>query len=187
MPCCGGGVRRRRDSGGQVADWDRGKLSCSPAAARAQRLRHGCAAAQKGPLGQRADIPLRAEPSKAGELGPCPLGQQAVRSLRQPRLLKGLVHQAIERESMELGAVLLRAQGLQKPPAPGGTSGRHPVPGSKAKRVGDPTQRARDYLHKTGRFIVIGGIVSPVHDSYGKQGALPLPLFSLTPSPAPHF
>ncbi|KAB0405149.1 hypothetical protein E2I00_009193, partial [Balaenoptera physalus] len=30
--------------------------------------------------------------------------------------------------------------------------------------------RARDYLHKTGRFIVIGGIVSPVHDSYGKQG-----------------
>uniref|UniRef100_A0A8C5SK87 Nicotinamide/nicotinic acid mononucleotide adenylyltransferase 2 n=1 Tax=Laticauda laticaudata TaxID=8630 RepID=A0A8C5SK87_LATLA len=31
-------------------------------------------------------------------------------------------------------------------------------------------ERARDYLHKTGRFIVIGGIVSPVHDSYGKQG-----------------
>ncbi|GAB1285543.1 Nicotinamide/nicotinic acid mononucleotide adenylyltransferase 2 [Apodemus speciosus] len=30
-------------------------------------------------------------------------------------------------------------------------------------------ERARDYLHKTGRFIVIGGIVSPVHDSYGKQ------------------
>nr|XP_013811738.1 PREDICTED: nicotinamide/nicotinic acid mononucleotide adenylyltransferase 2 [Apteryx mantelli mantelli] len=29
-------------------------------------------------------------------------------------------------------------------------------------------ERARDYLHKTGRFIVIGGIVSPVHDSYGK-------------------
>uniref|UniRef100_A0A8B9DGS0 Nicotinamide nucleotide adenylyltransferase 2 n=1 Tax=Anser cygnoides TaxID=8845 RepID=A0A8B9DGS0_ANSCY len=28
---------------------------------------------------------------------------------------------------------------------------------------------ARDYLHKTGRFIVIGGIVSPVHDSYGKM------------------
>ncbi|KAF3823345.1 hypothetical protein GH733_010781 [Mirounga leonina] len=25
-------------------------------------------------------------------------------------------------------------------------------------------------MHKTGRFIVIGGIVSPVHDSYGKQG-----------------
>ncbi|RLW05920.1 hypothetical protein DV515_00005030 [Chloebia gouldiae] len=33
-----------------------------------------------------------------------------------------------------------------------------------------PGQRARDYLHKTGRFIVIGGIVSPVHDSYGKTG-----------------
>uniref|UniRef100_A0A8C5QJM3 Nicotinamide/nicotinic acid mononucleotide adenylyltransferase 2 n=1 Tax=Leptobrachium leishanense TaxID=445787 RepID=A0A8C5QJM3_9ANUR len=31
-------------------------------------------------------------------------------------------------------------------------------------------ERARDYLHKTGRFIVIGGIISPVHDSYGKQG-----------------
>ncbi|CAI9596601.1 unnamed protein product [Staurois parvus] len=32
------------------------------------------------------------------------------------------------------------------------------------------TERARDYLHKTGKFIVIGGIISPVHDSYGKQG-----------------
>ncbi|OCT82800.1 hypothetical protein XELAEV_18025334mg [Xenopus laevis] len=31
-------------------------------------------------------------------------------------------------------------------------------------------ERARDYLHKTGKFIVIGGIISPVHDSYGKQG-----------------
>lgn len=31
-----------------------------------------------------------------------------------------------------------------------------------------PLERARDYLHKTGQFIVIGGIVSPVHDSYGK-------------------
>lgn len=29
-------------------------------------------------------------------------------------------------------------------------------------------EKARDYLHKTGRFIVIGGIISPVHDSYGK-------------------
>ncbi|XP_059731328.1 nicotinamide/nicotinic acid mononucleotide adenylyltransferase 2 isoform X1 [Bos indicus] len=42
------------------------------------------------------------------------------------------------------------------------------------KRRGQGTKqfckRARDYLHKTGRFIVIGGIVSPVHDSYGKQG-----------------
>uniref|UniRef100_A0A8C5XII4 Nicotinamide/nicotinic acid mononucleotide adenylyltransferase 2 n=1 Tax=Microcebus murinus TaxID=30608 RepID=A0A8C5XII4_MICMU len=35
---------------------------------------------------------------------------------------------------------------------------------------GSGGKRARDYLHKTGRFIVIGGIVSPVHDSYGKQG-----------------
>ncbi|KAK2489837.1 hypothetical protein MC885_011820, partial [Smutsia gigantea] len=35
---------------------------------------------------------------------------------------------------------------------------------------GSEKERARDYLHKTGRFIVIGGIVSPVHDSYGKQG-----------------
>uniref|UniRef100_A0A3Q3VMM3 Nicotinamide/nicotinic acid mononucleotide adenylyltransferase 2 n=1 Tax=Mola mola TaxID=94237 RepID=A0A3Q3VMM3_MOLML len=31
-------------------------------------------------------------------------------------------------------------------------------------------EKAREYLHTTGRFIVIGGIVSPVHDSYGKPG-----------------
>ncbi|XP_061586899.1 nicotinamide/nicotinic acid mononucleotide adenylyltransferase 2 [Cololabis saira] len=31
-------------------------------------------------------------------------------------------------------------------------------------------EKAREFLHKTGRFIVIGGIVSPVHDSYGKPG-----------------
>ncbi|XP_041127286.1 nicotinamide/nicotinic acid mononucleotide adenylyltransferase 2-like [Polyodon spathula] len=31
-------------------------------------------------------------------------------------------------------------------------------------------EKARDHLHKTGRFIVIGGIISPVHDSYGKPG-----------------
>ncbi|KAI2667704.1 Nicotinamide/nicotinic acid mononucleotide adenylyltransferase 2 [Labeo rohita] len=31
-------------------------------------------------------------------------------------------------------------------------------------------KKAREYLHKTGRFIVIGGIISPVHDSYGKPG-----------------
>uniref|UniRef100_A0AAQ5ZVZ9 Nicotinamide/nicotinic acid mononucleotide adenylyltransferase 2 n=1 Tax=Amphiprion ocellaris TaxID=80972 RepID=A0AAQ5ZVZ9_AMPOC len=31
-------------------------------------------------------------------------------------------------------------------------------------------EKAREYLHKTGRFIVIGGIISPVHDSYGKPG-----------------
>ena len=30
------------------------------------------------------------------------------------------------------------------------------------------TEKAREHLHKTGRFIVIGGIISPVHDSYGK-------------------
>uniref|UniRef100_A0A3Q2GI12 Nicotinamide-nucleotide adenylyltransferase n=1 Tax=Cyprinodon variegatus TaxID=28743 RepID=A0A3Q2GI12_CYPVA len=31
-------------------------------------------------------------------------------------------------------------------------------------------EKAREYLHQTGRFIVIGGIISPVHDSYGKPG-----------------
>ncbi|XP_061549868.1 nicotinamide/nicotinic acid mononucleotide adenylyltransferase 2 [Phycodurus eques] len=31
-------------------------------------------------------------------------------------------------------------------------------------------EKAREYLHKTGRFIVIGGIISPVHNSYGKPG-----------------
>ncbi|CAM9585247.1 nicotinamide/nicotinic acid mononucleotide adenylyltransferase 2 [Lampetra fluviatilis] len=31
---------------------------------------------------------------------------------------------------------------------------------------------ARDYLHKSGRFIVIGGIISPVHDGYRKQGLI---------------
>uniref|UniRef100_A0A3Q3N6E7 Nicotinamide-nucleotide adenylyltransferase n=1 Tax=Mastacembelus armatus TaxID=205130 RepID=A0A3Q3N6E7_9TELE len=31
-------------------------------------------------------------------------------------------------------------------------------------------EKAREHLHKTGRFIVIGGIISPVHDSYGKPG-----------------
>ncbi|XP_065809536.1 nicotinamide/nicotinic acid mononucleotide adenylyltransferase 2 isoform X2 [Labrus bergylta] len=34
-------------------------------------------------------------------------------------------------------------------------------------------EKAREYLHKTGRFIVIGGIISPVHDSYGKPGLVP--------------
>lgn len=29
-------------------------------------------------------------------------------------------------------------------------------------------EKAREFLQKTGRFIVIGGIISPVHDSYGK-------------------
>ncbi|KAM7379868.1 hypothetical protein PAMP_005385 [Pampus punctatissimus] len=33
-------------------------------------------------------------------------------------------------------------------------------------------EKAREYLHKTGRFIVIGGIISPVHDSYGKPLAV---------------
>uniref|UniRef100_A0A8C9ND11 Nicotinamide nucleotide adenylyltransferase 2 n=1 Tax=Serinus canaria TaxID=9135 RepID=A0A8C9ND11_SERCA len=39
--------------------------------------------------------------------------------------------------------------------------------------VKNQSPRARDYLHKTGRFIVIGGIVSPVHDSYGKTVCYP--------------
>uniref|UniRef100_G3NA40 Nicotinamide/nicotinic acid mononucleotide adenylyltransferase 2 n=1 Tax=Gasterosteus aculeatus TaxID=69293 RepID=G3NA40_GASAC len=34
-------------------------------------------------------------------------------------------------------------------------------------------EKAREYLHTTGRFIVIGGIISPVHDSYGKPGLVP--------------
>ncbi|KAJ8390415.1 hypothetical protein AAFF_G00108090 [Aldrovandia affinis] len=34
-------------------------------------------------------------------------------------------------------------------------------------------EKAREHLHKTGRFIVIGGIISPVHDSYGKPGLVP--------------
>ncbi|XP_064848487.1 nicotinamide/nicotinic acid mononucleotide adenylyltransferase 3 isoform X3 [Oncorhynchus masou masou] len=29
---------------------------------------------------------------------------------------------------------------------------------------------ARDHLHQTGQFQVVGGIVSPVSDGYGKQG-----------------
>ncbi|KAK1878439.1 Nicotinamide/nicotinic acid mononucleotide adenylyltransferase 2, partial [Dissostichus eleginoides] len=33
-------------------------------------------------------------------------------------------------------------------------------------------EKAREYLHKSGRFIVIGGIISPVHDSYGKPLAV---------------
>lgn len=35
-------------------------------------------------------------------------------------------------------------------------------------------EKAREYLHKTGRFIVIGGIISPVHDSYGKPVREPI-------------
>ncbi|XP_070539950.1 nicotinamide/nicotinic acid mononucleotide adenylyltransferase 3-like isoform X4 [Ptychodera flava] len=31
---------------------------------------------------------------------------------------------------------------------------------------------ARDHLHKTGRFHVIGGIISPVNDGYAKKGLL---------------
>ncbi|XP_077992658.1 nicotinamide/nicotinic acid mononucleotide adenylyltransferase 3-like isoform X1 [Glandiceps talaboti] len=31
---------------------------------------------------------------------------------------------------------------------------------------------ARDHLHKTGRYTVIGGIVSPVNDGYAKKGLL---------------
>eukprot|EP00794_Sanderia_malayensis_P005620 gene5620-6311_t len=33
---------------------------------------------------------------------------------------------------------------------------------------------ARDYLNKTGRFDVVSGIISPVHDKYGKKGLLPV-------------
>ncbi|XP_053164334.1 nicotinamide/nicotinic acid mononucleotide adenylyltransferase 3 isoform X18 [Hemicordylus capensis] len=29
---------------------------------------------------------------------------------------------------------------------------------------------ARDHLHQTGKYRVIGGIISPVSDDYGKQG-----------------
>ncbi|XP_008431903.1 nicotinamide/nicotinic acid mononucleotide adenylyltransferase 3 [Poecilia reticulata] len=32
---------------------------------------------------------------------------------------------------------------------------------------------ARDHMHSTGRFEVVGGIVSPVSDGYGKQGLVP--------------
>ncbi|XP_048845310.1 nicotinamide/nicotinic acid mononucleotide adenylyltransferase 3 [Brienomyrus brachyistius] len=32
---------------------------------------------------------------------------------------------------------------------------------------------ARDHMHHTGRFRVVGGIVSPVSDSYGKRGLVP--------------
>ena len=31
------------------------------------------------------------------------------------------------------------------------------------------SELARDTLHKTGRYRVVGGIVSPVSDSYGKK------------------
>ncbi|XP_072298030.1 nicotinamide/nicotinic acid mononucleotide adenylyltransferase 2 [Eucyclogobius newberryi] len=31
-------------------------------------------------------------------------------------------------------------------------------------------EKARESLHQSGRYIVIGGIISPVHDSYGKPG-----------------
>lgn len=32
---------------------------------------------------------------------------------------------------------------------------------------------ARDHMHLTGRYQVVGGIVSPVSDGYGKQGLVP--------------
>eukprot|EP00117_Sycon_ciliatum_P041500 scpid68468/ scgid2134/ Nicotinamide mononucleotide adenylyltransferase 3; Nicotinate-nucleotide adenylyltransferase 1 len=31
---------------------------------------------------------------------------------------------------------------------------------------------AKDTLHQTGRFEVVGGIVSPVNDAYGKKGLI---------------
>lgn len=47
-------------------------------------------------------------------------------------------------------------------------SGRQDAAVSRLRRFLCFAEKARDYLHKTGRFIVIGGIISPVHDSYGK-------------------
>ena len=32
---------------------------------------------------------------------------------------------------------------------------------------------ARDFLHKTGRYEVVKGIISPVHDNYAKKGLIP--------------
>ncbi|CAF91057.1 unnamed protein product, partial [Tetraodon nigroviridis] len=31
-------------------------------------------------------------------------------------------------------------------------------------------EKAREFLHQSGRFIVVGGIISPVHNFYGKPG-----------------
>ncbi|UYV68220.1 NMNAT1 [Cordylochernes scorpioides] len=31
------------------------------------------------------------------------------------------------------------------------------------------TEVARDYLHRLGQYYVVGGIISPVHDTYGKK------------------
>ncbi|KAK1335881.1 hypothetical protein QTO34_003680, partial [Cnephaeus nilssonii] len=55
-------LEMRRGGGGGTRGGRLGRRDAeitSPVAARAQRLRHGCAAAQKGPLGQRAHVPPR--------------------------------------------------------------------------------------------------------------------------------
>ncbi|KAK1338902.1 hypothetical protein QTO34_019569, partial [Cnephaeus nilssonii] len=85
----------------------------------------------------------RRGPSKAGELGACPLQHQARR-----RLLKGLVHQRSKVKAWELGACPLRHQAFQKPLTRWrllkglvhqwtGTQLPHD---RKQKRVGDPTR-----------------------------------------------
>ena len=35
------------------------------------------------------------------------------------------------------------------------------------------TELARDFLHRTSKFRVVRGIVSPVHDAYGKKVSTP--------------
>ncbi|KAK1334532.1 hypothetical protein QTO34_005538 [Cnephaeus nilssonii] len=90
----------------------------SPAAARAQRLLHGCAAAQKGPLGQRAHVPQGT--IKSGGVGclsaQAPGLSEAFAALKaSERLLKGLVHQRSKAKAWELGACPLRHQAFQKP------------------------------------------------------------------------
>ena len=36
---------------------------------------------------------------------------------------------------------------------------------------------ARDYLHDTGKYTVVQGVVSPVHDSYTKKVSVALNLY----------
>ncbi|KAF7241305.1 Nicotinamide/nicotinic acid mononucleotide adenylyltransferase 2 [Varanus komodoensis] len=78
------------------------------------------------------------------------------RSVLGPVLLNWFLHDPELGEEVKVAVKHRRGQGCR----------RHPV-------FQDAEERARDYLHKTGRFIVIGGIVSPVHDSYGKQATAP--------------
>ncbi|KAK1341067.1 hypothetical protein QTO34_017468 [Cnephaeus nilssonii] len=94
----------------------------SPVAARAQRLHHGCAAEQKGPLGQQAHLPPRA--IKAWELGACLIRHQAFRkpppSRRLPKGLgvpgAGADTQLPAFDHGEAGCLLVH-QAFQKPPA----------------------------------------------------------------------